>query len=97
MPTHETAAVTTEQTRPRLIDQQNAARVLGVTPRTVRNLITRGTLTGYRLRGVRAIRVDLNEVRALVERIPVAERAGRQPFGPRARIVNVGYAPETEA
>lgn len=94
------AAVATEQaTRPRLIDQQNAARILGFkTTRTVRNLITRGELTGYRVRGVRAIRVDLNEVRALVETIPVAERSGRRvPFGPRARIVNVGYAPETEA
>ena len=55
--------------------------------------------TGYIGRALaRRLVAEGHEVRALVETIPVAERSGRRvPFGPRARIVNVGYAPETEA
>jgi len=48
-----------------------AADYLAVTPRTIRNLIARGDLTGYRL-GARAIRVDRAELDALLTPIPTA-------------------------
>lgn len=54
----------------RLISLDEAADLFGVTSRTVRNLIARGTLTGYKIAGLRATRVRLDEVRALVEPIP---------------------------
>ena len=39
----------------------DAAEYIGVTPRTIRQMIADGRLTGYRS-GPRLIRVDLNEV-----------------------------------
>lgn len=39
----------------------DAAEYIGVTPRTIRQMIADGRLTGYR-NGPRLIRVDLNEV-----------------------------------
>lgn len=44
----------------------DAAEYLGVTPRTIRQMIADGRLTGYR-NGPRLIRVDLNEVDAAME------------------------------
>ena len=43
-----------------------AAEYLGVTTRTIRQMIADGRLTGYR-NGPRVIRVDLNEVDAAME------------------------------
>ncbi|WP_150236434.1 helix-turn-helix domain-containing protein [Nocardiopsis quinghaiensis] len=71
-----------------LVTQKQAAAELGVTERTVRNWISRGHITGYRLPGGRAIRVDMNEVRAVVRAVPAVRRAV-QPYGPKARIVAV--------
>jgi len=54
---------------------------LSATPsKTIRRRISGGDLTGYRM-GPRIIRVDLNEVAALLHPIPTAE-AARWP-GPR--------------
>lgn len=53
----------------KLITIPDAADYLGVNPRTIRRRITDGTLTGYRM-GPRIIRVDLEEVDALLVRIP---------------------------
>mgnify|MGYP001033085615 CR=1 FL=1 len=47
----------------------DAAEYLGVTPRTIRQMIADGRLTGYR-NGSRLVRVDLNEIDAIM-----------QPFG----------------
>lgn len=44
----------------------DAAEYLGVTPRTIRQMIADGRLTGYR-NGPRLVRVDLNEVDAAME------------------------------
>lgn len=57
------------QNKRRWITQAEAAERLGVTDRTIRNLIARGELTGYRL-GQRAIRLDVNEVDACLKPIP---------------------------
>lgn len=48
---------------------KQAAEYLGVTDRTIRQMIADGRLTGYR-NGPRLIRVDLNEIDAVM-----------QPFG----------------
>jgi excisionase family DNA binding protein len=53
--------------------QQQAAEHLGVTDRTIRNLIARGELTGYRL-GKRTVRVDFADVEALLRPIPTVRR-----------------------
>lgn len=55
----------------RWITQAEAADRLGVTDRTIRNLIARGDLTGYRL-GKRTIRLDVNEVDQCLRPIPAA-------------------------
>ncbi|QZT64451.1 excisionase family DNA-binding protein [Mycolicibacterium austroafricanum] len=47
----------------RYVSIQHAAKHLGVTDRTVRQMISDGRLTGYR-NGNRLVRVDLNEVDA---------------------------------
>jgi len=52
---------------------QQAADYLGVTTRTIRQMIADGRLTGYRS-GTRLVRVDLNEIDAAM-----------RPFGGGAR------------
>jgi excisionase family DNA binding protein len=53
----------------RYVKQTEAAEYLGVTTRTIRQMIADGRLNGYRS-GSRLVRVDLNEVDAAM-----------QPFG----------------
>ena len=55
--------------RRRYAKLSEAAEYLGVTDRTIRQMIADGRLTGYRS-GSRLVRVDLNEI-----------DAGMQPFG----------------
>jgi excisionase family DNA binding protein len=55
----------------RLESIQNAADYLGVNPKTIRRHIAAGRLTGYRA-GPRLIRVDLNELDAMLRPIPTA-------------------------
>ena len=52
-----------------LVSQAQAAEYLGVTDRTIHNYIARGELTGYRM-GPRLVRVDLNELDAMLQPIP---------------------------
>ncbi|GAB7144417.1 excisionase family DNA-binding protein [Mycobacterium riyadhense] len=49
--------------RRRYATQQQAADYLGVTDRTIRQMIADGRITGYRS-GTRLVRVDLNEIDA---------------------------------
>lgn len=53
-------------TRRRWISQQEAAEYLGVTDRTIRQMIADGRLTGYR-NGNRLVRIDLNEIDAAMK------------------------------
>lgn len=46
------------------------ADILGVSPRTVRRLITAGQLRAYRL-GARQIRIVADDVESVLRRIPV--------------------------
>ncbi|AFM16983.1 DNA-binding protein, excisionase family [Mycolicibacterium chubuense NBB4] len=54
------------QTRRRYAKLIEAAEYLGVTDRTIRQMIADGRLTGYR-NGNRIVRVDLNEVDAVMK------------------------------
>ena len=53
----------------RLVSLAKAAEYLDTSPRTVRRAISSGRLTGYRF-GPRTLRVDLNEVDAVIRRVP---------------------------
>ena len=49
-----------------------AADRMGISQRTVRRMIDRGELTGYRL-GKRLIRIDLDELEASIKPIPTEQ------------------------
>ena len=55
----------------RLTPIAGAAEYAGVCPKTIRRRIAAGDLTGYRM-GPRLIRVDLNELDAMLRPIPTA-------------------------
>ena len=74
---------------PTFITQNQAADLAQVTPRTIRNWITAGYLTGYRTPSGRAIRVNRDElVRVLSSGLIPSVR----PFGARAKIVDLTRA-----
>ena len=62
-------------TLPRWATIEGVADHLGMSTVTVRRMISAGDLTGYRV-GKRAIRIDLNEVDALLVPIPSAKSGG---------------------
>ena len=55
----------------RLTSINDAAAYAGVSPKTIRRRISDGSLTGYRM-GPRLLRVDLNELDAMLRPIPTA-------------------------
>ncbi len=57
----------------RLASIAEAAQYAGCNARTIRRRIADGTLTGYRM-GPRLVRVDLNDVDALLRPIPAGDR-----------------------
>ncbi len=59
-------SATLDRTRPRWAGPTAAGRYIGVTDRTIRNYIARGLLTAYHLPGSNHVRVDLNEIDALM-------------------------------
>lgn len=59
----------------RLDSIPNAADYLGVSAKTIRRYIAAGRVTGYRA-GPRLIRVDLNELDAMLRPIPSATFGG---------------------
>lgn len=62
---------TTQLPARRWLTQAEAAEYLGVTDRTIRNLVSRGVIKGYRL-GSRAVRIDARELDAALRPIPSA-------------------------
>jgi len=54
---------------PRLGSLPDAARYLGVSVDAVRGYIRTGKLTGYRI-GAKLLRVDMDEVEAMVQQVP---------------------------
>jgi excisionase family DNA binding protein len=63
-----------EQDR-RLASIQDTADYLGTSTKTVRRYISAGRLTAYRM-GDRAVRVDLDQLDALLQPIPTARPSG---------------------
>lgn len=70
-------------TNRRLVRLSKAAEYLDTSPRTVRRAISEGRLTGYRF-GPRSLRVDLNEVDAVIRVVPTTGDTRRS-----AQVVNV--------
>jgi len=62
--------------RRRLGSIADAAEFAGVNPKTIRRRIADGSLNGYRM-GPRLIRVDLNELDAILRPIPTAGDGAR--------------------
>jgi excisionase family DNA binding protein len=60
---------------PRRAKLSAAAEYAGISTKTLRRRIAEGILPGYRL-GARTILVDLNDVDALLERIPTVGGCG---------------------
>jgi excisionase family DNA binding protein len=56
---------------PRYVSMGEAAELLGVTDRTIRNLISRGVLPAYRLGGKNRVRIKLSDVETALTRVPV--------------------------
>jgi excisionase family DNA binding protein len=56
---------------PRYVPIEKAAAYLDTSPRTIRRYIAAGHLTGYRI-GKRLLRVDLNELDAILRPLPTA-------------------------
>ena len=54
-----------------VVSIERTAEMLGTSPRTVRNFISAGYLTGYRV-GPRLIRISVDEINALLRPIPSA-------------------------
>lgn len=61
--------------RRRLVSINQASEYAACSTKTIRRYIAAGRLTGYRM-GKRMIRVDLNEIDALLEPIPTAANVG---------------------
>jgi hypothetical protein len=78
----------------RLVTIAIVASFLGVTPRSVRNYISRGLFPAYRIPGMRGVRVDLNEVERAMKLIPATvARPGTGAFGPNATIIDLPPQP----
>lgn len=58
------------KTPQRWLSQPEAADYLGVTDRTVRNYIARGTLPARRIKGSRLIRISTADLDALLRPVP---------------------------
>lgn len=64
-------SVLAQESHRRFVSLRAASDYVDVTERTIRNYIAQGRLTGYRL-GNRSIRVNLDELEALLTPIPTA-------------------------
>lgn len=53
----------------------DAGKYIGTHARTIRRMVSRGDLSGFRVPGSRLLRVDLNELDAALRPIPTADGA----------------------
>lgn len=58
------------------LSQAEAAEYLGITQRTIRAYIARGTLPASRVRGSRLVRIKQSDLEALLRPIPTTESVG---------------------
>jgi len=61
-----------DQSHRRYASLEHAGQYLGASTRTIRRMIARGDLAGYRIAGSRLLRVDLDELDAALRPIPTA-------------------------
>ncbi|QGF22435.1 helix-turn-helix domain-containing protein [Raineyella fluvialis] len=54
----------------KLVTMQVAADAYGLSVRTIRSYVAQGLITGYRMPGGRAIRVEMNEIDRAITTIP---------------------------
>jgi excisionase family DNA binding protein len=86
---------TSMQPRPgprRLATFEQTGRHRGVSERTVRNWLGRGHFRGYKVPGIRAVLLDLDEVDAALTKLPaskVRSGSGFGFYGPNAVIVDL--------
>lgn len=63
--------MTISQQRPaRLVSQKEAADLVGVTPRTIRNWVANGAVRAWRTPGGRALRIDPDELLSAFTEVP---------------------------
>lgn len=79
--------------RRRLAPIDTAAKFLGVTPRSVRNYISKGLFPAYRIPGTRGVRVDLDEINKAMRLIPATIAHTGVLFGPNAKIIDLQPQP----
>jgi len=65
-----------ERIAPAFTTQAGAATYLGVTGRTIRNMITDGRLPAYKLGNSRAVRIRIADLEAVLRPIPTAAVGG---------------------
>lgn len=74
----------------RLVPLRRAADHFGVSDQTIRNWIRRGHFAAYRVRGLRALHVDLDEATRALSKLPrTVVRPYGGGYGPDATIVTV--------
>lgn len=79
----------------RLVTIAQAAEHLEVSERTVANYIGRGHFPVYKFANKRGHYVDLKEVEKALASLPTSvARAGHKPFGPNARVIQLGHRVE---
>lgn len=64
---------TVKATARHLISMKEAAQIVGCTTQTIRNWVSEGRLSAFRI-GERLVRVDQDELDALIRKIPAVVR-----------------------
>jgi hypothetical protein len=81
----------TEAQRPRRWGTfAHAAREQGVSERSVRNYLAKGYFPAYRMRGIKGVLLDLDEIEAAMRKLPSRlAKAGVGAYGPKAVILEI--------
>jgi hypothetical protein len=91
-PTTTTTTLPVQRLR-RLGNFEQAAQEQGCTQKTVRNHLARGHFNAYRMRGVRGVLLDLDEVDQAMRDMPKKYWSGRARYGPNAVIIDIPVQP----
>jgi hypothetical protein len=77
----------------RLGNFDQAAEEHNCHPRTLRNYAAKGFFTLYKMKGVRGVLLDLDEVELAMRRVPRKNWAGHARYGPKAVVVDIPMQP----
>ncbi len=83
----------TSTPRVRYVTIAEVADYLGVTPRSVRNYISKGLFPAYRIPGTRGVRLNLDEVNRKMRAVPATVARASASFGPGAKIIDLPPQP----